>query len=204
MSLTNKKNNKSLKNSLDNNKNIQNIENEFLIKRKKYKIFNHNDNYVRRTLFLNNNKLDIKEKDENSNKEFEPIITSNNFINRKKDYILHSAKKLKRKYLDSKLINRNFNNDIFNENIFNFRPETERNEKIDMSERGFMRKIDLEIKNLINNQNKSKRSKTAKMNNNRIDKNLNDMENNLNEFEIFFEKFISSVKYFNFFKENLD
>ena len=89
--------------------------------------------------------------------------------------IIHSAKKLKKKKLEIK-------KELLYNNIFDFKPETERNEKIIKLEEGFIRKIDYDIKNLINKKNKNKRAKTANINNNRIDQSINDMENYINKF----------------------
>ena len=179
MSLTTEKN-KNLKLSTDIDKNNHKKENESLKKRKKYKLNNYMIN--RKALFLNKKYLLREESDKDNNKEYETTIKSNNFTHRKNERILHSARKTKIKYINTRLLSSKINKIIFNDNILISNHETDKNDKKDKSERGFMRKMDLEINNLISNSNRTKRSKTARMNNNRIKKNLNDFENNLDEY----------------------
>ena len=160
-------------------KSIPYITNEFLTKRKKLKI--KNNSVKRRTLFLNKNKLLFEDKE--LNKENELTIKSNDVFSRKREFFHHSAKKKKRN-INLIKINKEFFNDNFNKNILNFNPQIDRNKKIDISERGFMRKKDYDLNNLINNSNKNKekRAITSKINNNRINKTINIMEYNLDRF----------------------
>ena len=147
-------------------------------KNKLIKIKSYNIN--RRTLFINKNRL-IEDNEVNNDKDNEPLIKSNNFIARKREYIIHSAKKL-RNNLERKINNSKNNNELLNNNILYFRPETERNSRMDKLIKGFMSKKDYDLNNLIIKKNKKGRAKTARINNRRVDKSINVIENNINEF----------------------
>ena len=157
-----------------NDKSIPYITNEFLTKTKKIK--NKNNSVKKGTLFLNKNKLLFEDKELNI--ENEPII-KNDVFSRKREFIYLSEKKPKRN-INILKINKELNTDNFNRNIFNFNPQIDRYKKIDISEKGFMRKIDYDLDNLIKNKNKEKRATTAKINNNRKNRTINIREYNLN------------------------
>ena len=173
--LTNKDNNKTLKN-YPNLNDINSPTNEFVTKRKRLKLKSNKIN--RRTLFLNKNKFLMEEPEQN--KENELIIKSNDFFSRKSDHFYNYIKKYKNNYMNSMKISSEANKDLFFNNILDFKPLTDRNKNIDISERGFMLKKDYELNNLIIKKNK--RAKTCKAKTNRIDKSINVMEHNLNQY----------------------
>jgi len=173
--LSNKDNNKALKN-FPNLNDINNPTNEFVTKRKRLKLKSNIIN--RRTLFLNKNKFLMEEPEQN--KENELIIKSNDFFSRKNDHFYNYIKKFKNNYMNSMKISSETNKDLFFNNILDFKPLTNRNKNIDISERGFMLKKDYELNNLIIKKNK--RAKTSKVNKNRIDKSINVMEHNLDQY----------------------
>ena len=173
--LSNKDNYKTLKN-YPNLNDINSPTNEFVTKRKRLKLKSNKIN--RRTLFLNKNKFLMEEPEKN--KENEIIIKSNDFFSRKNDHFYNYIKKLKNNYMNSMKISSETNKDLFFNRVLDFKPLTDRNKNIDISERGFMLKKDYELNNLIIKKNK--RAKTCKAKRSRIDKCINVMEYNLNQF----------------------
>ena len=179
--------NLSFEDKIDQSKDLKNnnynqidslVKNKFISKRKTNNIYNKIN---KRILSTNKDKLLFEDQEEN--KENELIIKSNNFISRKRDYIIHSSKRLKKYNKETKNINYETDHEFIFNNIFDFRPETERNQRDINKEKGFMRKIDYDLNNLINKKNKNERAKTAKINYKRgVDKSINVMENNLNKF----------------------
>ena len=167
--------NLSLEDKIDKSKEL--VNNEYISKRKIYRI---NNNIKRKTLSIKKDKLLFE--DLEGNKENDLIIKSNNFISRKRDYIIHSAKRFNRYNKESVKNNYEIDNELMLYNIFKFRPETERNERNIIKEKGFMRKIDYDLNNLITKKKRNGRTKTAKLNYKGVDKSINVMENNLNKF----------------------
>ena len=68
--------------------------------------------------------------------------------------------------MNSMKISSETNKDLFFNNVLDFKPLTDRNKNIDISERGFMLKKDYELNNLIIKKNK--RAKTCKEKRNRM------------------------------------
>ena len=173
--LSNKENNKALKNNPNLN-DINNPTNEFITKRKRLKL--KSNKIDRRTLFMIKNKFLME--DPEQNKENELIIKSNDFFSRKNDNFYNYIKKFRNNYMNSMKISSETNKDLFFNNILDFKPLTDRNKKNDISERGFMLKKDYELNNLIIKKNK--RAKTSRAKSNRIDKSINVMEHNLDQY----------------------
>ena len=172
-------------------------QNEESKKNKITKIKTYNN---RRTLFIKKNKLLIEEIE--SNQDNELTIKSNNFTSMKKEYIIHSLNAL-RNNIETKSINSKINkNELCYKNVFDFKPETERNLDMDRLMQGFMRKKDYDLNNLINKKNKKnkkERAKTGILNKNRVDKSINALENNINDYRNFFyEKKTNNNNYNNF------
>ena len=151
-----------------------------LNKRKKIKINSYNINMHK--LLLNKNNLLIENQEENIN-DNDIIIKSNNFIARKNENNIPSEKKTKKNKNILKINNLETNNELLDNNILlDFKLENERIGNEDMFMKGFVRKVDYDLNNLINKKSNKKRAKTAKIINNRIDKSINVMENSLNKY----------------------
>ena len=125
--------NLSFEDKIDQSKDLKNnnynqidslVKNKFISKRKTNNIYNKIN---KRILSTNKDKLLFEDQEEN--KENELIIKSNNFISRKRDYIIHSSKRLKKYNKETKNINYETDNELIFNNIFDFRPETERNQR---------------------------------------------------------------------------